>query len=105
MTGWVVSTGTVTGVCRCCLCVPTVIRMWRGKEEMLFGNYTEVPPVVTEYLTKGLVSPGQDSFKQDDFRVLVRQERSGNVELKHRPHSAKKNHAKEQDKDLRDSQC
>lgn len=67
MTGWVVSTGTMTGVCRCCLCVPTVIRMWRVKEEMLFGNYTEVPPVVTEYLTKGLVSPGQDGFKQGDI--------------------------------------
>lgn len=49
MTGWVVSNGTVTGVCSCCLCVPTVIRMWRVEEEMLFENYTEVPPVVTEY--------------------------------------------------------
>jgi len=38
-----------------------------AKEEMLFGNYTEVPPVVTEYLMKGYMSPGQDSFKHRDI--------------------------------------
>lgn len=39
-------------VCGCSLWVPTLMWKRRAKEEMLFGNYTEVPPVVTEYLMK-----------------------------------------------------
>lgn len=50
MTGQSVSIGAATSVCGCSLWVPTVTWMRRAKEEMLFGNYTEVPPVVREYL-------------------------------------------------------
>lgn len=67
MTGRLVSTGAATSVCGCFLWVPTIMWMRRAKEEMLFGNYIEVPPVVTEYLMKGLLSPGQDSFKHHDI--------------------------------------
>ena len=79
LVGRSVGTGAAASVRGRSSWVPTAMRTRRAKEEMPFGNYTEVPPVAT-----GRASPRVSSA------LAGGQERSGNVELNRRTHSADK---------------